>query len=51
MKNRLPHYCSSICANEAEEAGAHEGEWVDTESEEYLNAHPDMPELCDWCAI
>lgn len=47
--SRLPHFCSDLCAREAYEAGGYEGEWVDTESEAYLNAHPDAPELCDWC--
>jgi len=46
---QLPHYCSYLCAGEAYEAGAHEGEYVDTESEDYLEAHPDAPERCDWC--
>jgi len=46
----LPHYCSQLCANEAHEAGAHSGEWVDTESEAYLDAHPDAEERCDWCS-
>jgi hypothetical protein len=46
---QLPHYCSQMCANEAHEAGAHGGEWVHTESEAYLDAHPDAEERCDWC--
>jgi len=45
----LPHYCSYFCAGEAYDAGAHEGEYVDTESEDYLDAHPDAPDRCDWC--
>ena len=51
MNNERPHYCSSICADEAKQAGVLHplDEWVDTESAEYLNAHPDTPERCDWC--
>lgn len=53
MKNattrELPRYCSFLCADEAYAAGAHEGVWVDTESEEWLNAHPEAEECCDWC--
>jgi hypothetical protein len=53
MKNattrELPHYCSQMCATEAYEAGAHHGEWVHTESEDYLNAYPEAEERCDWC--
>ena len=49
-KKILPHYCSDLCANEAYAAGVFDGTaWVYTESEEYLDAHPDAPERCDWC--
>ena len=50
MKTKLPHYCSDLCAREAYDAGAHEGEWVNTESEEYLaTLDDDAEESCDWC--
>ena len=45
----LPHFCSELCATEAQEAGTYEGRWVNTESDAYLNAHPDAEEHCDWC--
>lgn len=50
MNKQLPKYCSSLCANEAREAGVLEGDWIDTESEEYLDSlEDDSEEHCDWC--